>query len=113
MLPKAMTHLDIESHVRNATGVVRVQGEVDLDNVEQLVGAVLAATPPGGRVEIDLRDVAFIDSAGVAGLNRCRRQALRVESDIVVLCGAGSPVARLLRWTGLARVLDVRSDPAA
>lgn len=113
MLPKGMasTHLDIESHVRNATGVVRVQGEIDLDNVEQLVEAVLAATPPGGSVEIDLREVGFIDSAGVAGLNRCRRQALRVEADIMVVCLASSPVARLLQWTGLARVLDVRSEP--
>lgn len=113
MLPKAMAspHLDIESHVRNTTGVVRVQGEIDLDNVEQLVEAVSAATLPGGSVEVDLRAVGFIDSAGVAGLNRCRRQALRVDADVVVLCGAGSPVARLLQWTGLARVLDVRADP--
>lgn len=107
----ASTHLDIESHVRNDTGVVRVQGEVDLANVEQLVEAVSAATPPGGSVQIDLREVDFIDSAGVAGLNRCRRQALRVGAGVVVLCAAGSPVARLLQWTGLARVLDVRSDP--
>jgi anti-anti-sigma factor len=115
MLAQAMTstHLDIESHVRHRTGVVRVQGEIDLGNIEQLVEAVSAATPAGGSVEVDLREVGFIDSAGVAGLNRCRRQALRVDADVLVLCGAGSPVARLLQWTGLARVLDVRCDPAA
>ncbi len=102
--------LDIESHVRNGTGVVRVQGEVDLDTVEQLVEAVFAAMPTAGSVEIDLREVGFIDSAGVAGLNRCRRQALRVEAGVTVLCVEGSPVAKLLHWTGLARVLDVRAE---
>lgn len=108
----ASPHLDIESHVRNGVGVVRVQGEVDLDTVEQLVEAVAAATPPGGSVEVDLREVGFIDSAGVAGLNRCRRQALRVDASVAVLCVDGGPVAKLLQWTGLARVLDVRADPA-
>lgn len=102
--------LGIESHVRHDVGVVRVQGEVDLDTVEQLVDAVSAATPPGGRVEVDLREVGFIDSAGVAGLNRCRRQALRMDTDVTVLCAEGSPVAKLLHWTGLARVLDVRAS---
>jgi anti-anti-sigma factor len=109
----ATTHLDIESHVRNGTGVVRVQGEVDLDTVGQLVDAVAAATPHGGRVEVDLREVGFIDSAGVAGLNRCRRQALRMDASVVVLCVDGSPVGKLLQWTGLSRVLDVRSEPGA
>lgn len=108
----ASAHLDIESHVRNATGLVRVQGEIDLDTVAQLVKAVTEAIPPGGRVEIDLREVGFIDSAGVAGLNRCRRQALRADADVTVLCIEGGPVAKLLEWTGLSRVLDVRAEPA-
>lgn len=108
----AFTQLDIEAHVRDDTGVVRVQGEVDLDTVDQLVAAVGAAMPPGGRVEIDLREVGFIDSAGVAGLNRCRRQAVRIGTEVTVLCVDGGPVAKLLHWTGLARVLDVRSEPA-
>ncbi|MCW3009816.1 MAG: hypothetical protein JWO90_220 [Solirubrobacterales bacterium] len=102
--------LEIESHVRNGVGVVRVQGEIDLDSVEQLVEAVTSTTPAGGSVEVDLREVGFIDSAGVAGLNRCRRQALRLDAVVTVRCIEGSPVAKLLHWTGLARVLDVRSD---
>lgn len=107
----AFTQLDIESHVRNGVGVVRVQGEVDLDTIDQLVDAVTAATTPGGNVEIDLRAVGFIDSAGVAGLNRCRRQALRLDANVVVICAEGGAVAKLLQWTGLARVLDVQTAP--
>lgn len=109
----ASTHLDIESHVRSGTGIVRVQGEVDLDTVGQLVEVVAATTPPGGKVEVDLRAVGFIDSAGVAGLNRCRRQAERVDASVVILCVDGGPVDKLLQWTGLSRVLDVQSAPDA
>jgi len=105
--------LDIESHVRNGVGVVRLQGDVDLDTVDRLVDAVEVATPPAGSVEVDLRAVGFIDSAGVAGLNRCRRHAARVGADVTVRCLDGGAVAKLLQWTGLSRVLDVRVDPAA
>ena len=108
----AFTQLGIESHVRNGAGTVRVQGEIDLVSVDRLVEAVAAATPPGGTVEVDLREVGFIDSAGVAGLNRCRRHALGQEAEVLVLCVEGSPVAKLLHWTGLSRVLDVRVCPA-
>lgn len=104
--------LAIESHVRNGAGTVRVRGELDIDGVERLVEAVGAATPPGGRVEVDLCEVTFIDSAGVAGINRCRRQATRREAELTVVCLDGSPVAKLLQWTGLARVMDVRFGPA-
>lgn len=101
--------LGIESHVRNGAGTVRLRGEIDLDGVDDLVDAVTSATPRDGRVQIDLREVLFIDSAGVTGLNRCRRHALRHDADVIVICHASSPVARLLDWTGLASVLDVRA----
>ena len=104
------SRLGIESHVRNGIGTVRVRGEVDLHSVDELVDAASAVTTAGGRVELDLREVAFIDSAGVAGLNRCRRQAQQQDAQLVVVCVASSPVSRLLHWTGLASVVEVRAD---
>jgi len=109
----ASAQLDIESHVQDIAGVVRVRGEIDLDTIEQLVDAISAVTPPGGEVEIDLCGVGFIDSAGIAGLNRCRRQALEVGTEVVVVCVEDGPVAKLLHWTGLERVIDVRFTPSA
>jgi anti-anti-sigma factor len=102
--------LRIESHARNGVGTVRVRGELDLHSIDQLVDAAGGVTIAGGRVELDLREVAFIDSAGVAGLNRCRRQAQQHQADLVVVCTASSPVSRLLHWTGLASVIEVRDD---
>lgn len=96
--------------MRNGAGTVRVRGEVDLDTIERLVAAVAAATTPGGSVELDLREVDFLDSAGIAGLNRCRRHAARVGAAIVVVVLERSPVAKLLQWTGLAHEMDVRAD---
>jgi anti-anti-sigma factor len=89
---------------------VHVTGEIDLATVQSLVDAVGKAIPSGGTVELDLRDVDFMDSAGVAGINRCRRMAGAVDADLVVLCRAGGSVAQLLEWTGLVQVVDVRVE---
>ena len=104
-------HLAIEAHVRHEVGHVRVRGDLDLDTIGRLVAAVETSTPENGRIEIDLREVAFIDSAGVAGLNSCRRYAERVGASVTVLCREGGPVAKLLQWTGLARMLEVKTEP--
>lgn len=106
--------LNIEATLDDAgRSHVHVTGEIDLATVQALVDAVGKAIPPGGAVELDLRDVDFMDSAGVAGINRCRRMASAVDADLVVLCRAGSSVAQLLEWTGLVRVVDVRVEAAA
>lgn len=105
------SRLGLESHVRNGVGTVRARGELDLHSVDRLVDAASAATPAGGRVELDLREVAFMDSAGVAGLNRCHRNAGRRAAELVVVCAPGSPVSRLLRWSGLASVVEVLDAP--
>jgi anti-anti-sigma factor len=87
---------------------VNVSGEIDLATVDRLIEAVEQSTPPGGVVEIDLRNVDFMDSAGVAALNRCRRHAQELQAELIVLARAGGPVAQLIEWTGLNGVVDVR-----
>jgi anti-anti-sigma factor len=99
----ATSHADGRSHID-------VSGEVDLATVDQLIAAVEQATPPAGVVEIDLRDVEFMDSAGVAALNRCRRHAVDLQAELVVFVRADGPVAQLISWTGLDAVVDVRVD---
>lgn len=91
---------------------VRVTGEVDLASVGPVVDAILEATPPGGSVVADLRGVTFIDSSGIAGLERCRRRAVALGADLEVRCLRGGAVARLLALTGMDRVLQVRAEPA-
>ena len=104
--------LDIATDVHDGHASIAVSGEIDLATVEALVAAVERSAPPGGTVEIDLREVDFMDSSGVAALNRCRRLAQELDAAFVVRCRAGSPVAQLLEWTGLVGVVDVRIEDA-
>lgn len=105
MTPGALT---ISTTLAGASATVRVRGEVDLASVTDLVDAVTRSIPPGGDVELDLTEVGFIDSAGIAGLNRCRRAALGLEAALTLVVLRGGDVVRLLEWTGLDRVLDLR-----
>src|SRR6478672_4056544 len=80
---------------------LRISGEVDLATVDTLVEAVEAGVPSGGTLVLDLTGVEFMDSAGVAAVNRCRRLIAAADAKMVVRCRAGGPVAQLVSWTGL------------
>jgi anti-anti-sigma factor len=88
-----------------------IGGELDLATAPDLVAAVEQSTPAGGAVEIDLRDVEFMDSSGIAAISRCRRHVDAMDAQMVVRIRAGGPVAQLVEWTGLATVVDITVDP--
>lgn len=99
--------LKIDSSVEPDATTLRIVGEVDLATVDTLVDAVQRALPPKGTLVLDLVGVEFMDSAGVAAVNRCRRLAGATESTLTLRCRAGGPVAQLVSWTGLDSVVDV------
>jgi anti-sigma B factor antagonist len=53
---------------------VAVAGELDLATADELSGAVRAGLA-GGAVRLDLREVTFMDSAGVRALNTALRES--------------------------------------
>lgn len=99
--------LKIDSSVEPDATTLRIVGEVDLATVDTLVDAVQRALPTKGTLVLDLVGVEFMDSAGVAALNRCRRLAGSAEATLTLRCRAGGPVAQLVSWTGLDSVVDV------
>jgi anti-anti-sigma factor len=71
----AEEHLDIRCEERGRTTVVRLQGELDIATgpaLEHLLESV------EGEIVVDLRDVTFVDSAGLQMLLRHRRRPLAV-----------------------------------
>ncbi len=84
---------------------LRVSGEIDLSNVERFQREMAVAEGDGVVLVVDLDQVTYMDSAGVAALfARARRGALRV------VAGPDSVVAPLLRITRLGDVAPI--DPA-
>ncbi|MFD8695413.1 STAS domain-containing protein [Kitasatospora purpeofusca] len=103
-------------HIRhNNTGpVVGCSGELDLDEIALLDGALseaLATCP--SVLTVDLGAVTFMDSSGLNALLRARTRAER-QGTVLHLADPSPRVLRLLEITGTDRVfqlLDARPAP--
>jgi anti-anti-sigma factor len=90
--------------------LIRVEGEVDLANAEELAGA-LRAGGDGAGIVLDLREVPFMDSTGLKVILIASRD---LDQPLNVVCGAGSAVRRLLDLAGVAdRVPSFESEDEA
>ena len=101
MPPELEVHVDRSGDV----ATVRVVGEIDLSTSTQLnraLDGVLEARPT--RLRLDLMEVEFMDTTGVAVLLKARRRAL--EADCRLTVTSSSPtITRLLEVTGLTELL--------
>jgi anti-anti-sigma factor len=91
---------------------IRVEGEVDLANAEELAGALRSGGDgAGGGIVLDLREVPFMDSTGLKVILIASRD---LEPPLAVVCGTGSAVRRLLDLAGVAdRVPSFESEEEA
>jgi anti-anti-sigma factor len=82
--------------------ILSVSGEIDLANVDEFDKALAEASAQGVEVHIDVGQLAFIDSAGFAAIQRAAAAApfrLVVPGDCAT--------ARSFAVSGLAEVLPV------
>jgi anti-sigma B factor antagonist len=88
----------------DATGapLITVSGELDVSNADELKEAVTAAIARNSeRVVFDLRELQFMDSAGIAVL------LFASERASVVLREPSQVVRRVVELTGLDQVLAI------
>jgi anti-sigma B factor antagonist len=101
-------------HQNGLVAVATLSGRFDAYTVPAInswLDAVTAAPP--ARVVLDLKDVTFADSTGLAALVRGMKRAREHKGDLR-LCGLQKPVRTILELTRLDRVIDIRADePAA
>jgi anti-anti-sigma factor len=84
----------------------RLRGDLDLTGADSLAGALEHAVDLPGALHLDLSDVGFLDSIGLAVLIRA---ALSLEGrGIVVLRGLNPPVRRVLDLSGTLRIPNVQ-----
>jgi anti-anti-sigma factor len=94
------------------TSTVRLTGEIDLVSSTQLnreLETLLDRVPPPTRLRLDLREVSFMDTTGVAVLLKARRRAHELGCRFAVV-STSPAIARLFEITGLAGLLAENSD---
>ena len=100
-----LDYFKVRSDRRN--GVVRVvlEGELDLATVPILEEHLSSLEPDGVAAElIDLRDLTFIDSAGLRALFAASNRA-RDNGHRFAVVGASEPARGLFRLSGADRLL--------
>jgi anti-sigma B factor antagonist len=98
----------LEIRARRGAGrlTLALAGELDFDSSDEVVHRLARAVHAGAQIVIDLRQLTFIDVAGVDTLRRC---ALCAADDGWTLTITGAPphVRRVLRLAGAESVLPL------
>jgi anti-sigma B factor antagonist len=99
------TGLDVEAWVDRGRAVVEAAGEIDAYTAPRL-RAVLEELPAPARyrVVVEMSRVSFMDSSGLGVLVGAHKRA-RNGGGALALAGASDRVLRVLRVTGLVRIL--------
>lgn len=94
---------EVITEVRNGYTLVRLRGEVDLSWSQQVRRAVLDALAGGAAVGVDLSEVGYIDSSGIAALVEGFQHA-RASGGRFVLVAVSDAVRAVLELARLDRV---------
>lgn len=90
--------------------VVRLTGDLDLALRERASRVLAGAVQAGDPVVVDLAEVRFVDSSGVAVLLQCHRACTEAGVDLRLRAVPPQPL-RVLTLLGLTTHLPL--DPAA
>jgi anti-anti-sigma factor len=88
---------------------MRLSGELDLSDVESVREAIGEALQ-GGRLVLDLADLTFIDSSGIALLLRTTQKAARLDARFSI-ANPNEQVLATLRMAGVLELLPIAEDP--
>jgi anti-sigma B factor antagonist len=92
---------------------LEVEGEIDRAVAPQLLDSVLCAglAFDHHNIVVDLTDVTFMDSAGLAALAEANRR-LRDQCSHLVVANPSRQITRILELVGLDDQLDIRPSLA-
>ena len=99
-------------HTDGPAEVVAVRGDVDLATADALRAEVRAASERSGTVVLDLREVSFMDTQGLAVVIEAQQAAAEGDGRFVIVRGP-ERVHRLFDMIGLTPRLTIVDDPAA
>lgn len=105
--------LRVTEHRDDAGCRLEVVGEIDITTGSLLSGPLMAAArnPASGPIVVDLSQVAFIDSAGLAVLVMANREMRKRADKLRVIAPPGCPAERTLQQSSLVSVFDIVDSP--
>jgi anti-sigma B factor antagonist len=105
--------LAVERTSHEGVELLLVEGELDIATAPRLISALNGAVLEALRsLVVDLSDVDFMDSTGLALLINAHRRMSRRRKGFAVVCPPG-PLWRVFEVTDMVETLHVRPDRAS
>jgi len=104
----------VEIFARGGVPIVRVRGEIDLSNADGVLTMIHGAQDqdaPG--LVVDLRDLEYLDSAGVRLLFRASRSVGESGGRFVAVVPRDSPIRRVLDLAEASAVFALEESEEA
>jgi anti-anti-sigma factor len=100
----------VEGEQQGTLCLIRVHGEIDLSNAHEVSSAIgMVMGQEARRLVVDLSDITYLDSAGVALLLRLAERLRARRRQLHLVVPRRSPVRRVLQFTGLPRVIPLEA----
>jgi anti-anti-sigma factor len=91
--------------------MIRIDGDVDLDNAYEIDHRVSTAYQPGvDLVVVQLAGTTYLDSAGLAMLVRISSRLTAARVEMTVVAPLGSVAHRVITLSGLDAELTLQSE---
>jgi anti-anti-sigma factor len=101
---------DMADEQRDGVAIARVNGEIDASNTRWLEARLRALlTNQSTALIIDLSDVTYLDSAGIATMFRLGSELRLHQQQLHLVVVDGSPIARMVGLTGLDRTVPTHA----
>ena len=109
-VPDAVTPLAVERSRTDGYELLTVEGELDIETAPRMLGALNEAiAETEGPLVVDLTDVVFMDSTGLALLMNARRRVVKQGHGFAIICPNG-PIARVFEIADMVDSLRVCPD---
>jgi anti-sigma B factor antagonist len=92
---------------QTGTTIVDVTGDIDMGTSPDLRKTLLESLKKTPRLVVNLREVKYVDSSGIASLVEVLKEARNKEKRLV-LFGLNAAVRDVLQLTRLARIFEIR-----
>lgn len=90
-----------------------VRGEVDMSNATDIEARLRSACDGAGGLVLDLSQLSFLDSHGVAAIFELHRELAAHHLSFEVIAGPDTVAGRVFELISLTQILPMRNPQAA
>lgn len=95
----------------NGTTIVDVSGDIDMSTSPGFRATLLESLKKTYRLAVNLTDVRYVDSSGIASLVEVLKAARNTDKRLV-LYGLNEAVREVLQLTRLTKIFEIRKTEA-